>query len=365
MDIGESASTAVNSTSSQKTSQSPSLTRLDAIKDSFETCLIQLLQAYTANQRSSNSESSPGETNSSSPATGEERQAFIPPVDISPESLSSLSTEQVSTLVTSNSVNYEVIQQIMAQKHNYHGIPSKTGGAYGLGGAMGGANNNNNGGDKEKSANSKSGNNEPSSRKQQTREGVCTRSMGKETNIKSTLSGEDPSTNLAPSPSQPNSSSSKQSVVQVTPEQLQLLQQQVSDLLRSKQVSLPADMTSHQQQKLIQDVLLKQLSLQQGQQLVTSQQKEAQAGTISKPSASPPLEREEKEQEEEEKEEKVGERPSAIATATATTSVKKEAPPTHTSSSLESLLTSKVPSQQGEKEKQKVHWCVCNNYKIA
>ena len=37
---------------------------------------------------------------------------------ISPEALKTLSADQVQTLVTSNSVNYDVIQQIMAQKQH-------------------------------------------------------------------------------------------------------------------------------------------------------------------------------------------------------------------------------------------------------
>lgn len=120
-------------------SESLSLTQLDSSKDTFETCLIQLLHAYTTNQRGgttspSSSASTPPSVGGSSErgggaSVGEGGQAIPAPfIDISPESLSSLSPEQVSVLVTSNSVNYEVIQQIMAQKQNYQGIPMKAAG---------------------------------------------------------------------------------------------------------------------------------------------------------------------------------------------------------------------------------------------
>lgn len=127
--------------------QSLSLTQLDSSKDTFETCLIQLLHAYTSNQRGgTNSPPSAASTPQSEGGAagggggvskggvggasgggggGEGQSTPAPFIDISPESLSSLSPEQVSVLVTSNSVNYEVIQQIMAQKQGYQGIPMK------------------------------------------------------------------------------------------------------------------------------------------------------------------------------------------------------------------------------------------------
>ena len=49
--------------------------------------------------------------------------------DISPEALNTLSSDQVQTLVTSNSVNYDVIQQIMAQKQQRQSSPGSVGSA--------------------------------------------------------------------------------------------------------------------------------------------------------------------------------------------------------------------------------------------
>ena len=109
-----------------------SLTQLDSSRDTFETCLIQLLHAYTTNQREGNGSSagagpahqSEGRA-SRGAGEGGAGEALPPYIDISPESLCSLSLEQVSVLVTSNSVNYEVIQQIMAQKQDCQGLPLK------------------------------------------------------------------------------------------------------------------------------------------------------------------------------------------------------------------------------------------------
>ncbi len=92
--------------------ESVGLTQLDQEQDTFETILLQLLQTFTNNQRQSKTMSSPNE-NSSLPQDG----ACPSSVTISAEALSTLSPEQVMALVTSNSVNYEVIQQIRTQKN--------------------------------------------------------------------------------------------------------------------------------------------------------------------------------------------------------------------------------------------------------
>ena len=253
METGESSSLV----RSDSMSESPSLTELDSSKDNFETCLIQLLQAYTNTQRGSSS--SPSSSDSTPQTVGGGGQGYVC-FDISPESLSSLSSEQVSSLVTSNSINYEVIHQIMTQKQGYHGIPRGVGGAFGA----------NNGDDNNGSL----GSSEQSSR-QQTPEGASPVPTGpgeggetekSTTNDKSSSSssGDAPLGSPLSLPGQ-SATATKNSLIQITPEHLQLLQQQVTDLLRSKQVALPPDMTSEQQQMLIQSVLLKQLHLQQQQ----------------------------------------------------------------------------------------------------
>lgn len=88
------------------------LTSLNQEQDTFETILLQLLQTFTNNQRQSKAKSSLIE-NGCLPLDG----ACPTKVNISAEALSTLSPEQVMALVTSNSVNYEVIQQIRTQKN--------------------------------------------------------------------------------------------------------------------------------------------------------------------------------------------------------------------------------------------------------
>ena len=94
------------------------LTSLNQEQDTFETVLLQLLQTFTHHQRLSITQNE----------TIKPPQNGISPggVDISAEALSTLSPEQVMALVTSNSVNYEVIQQIRAQKQGLkHDIGEK------------------------------------------------------------------------------------------------------------------------------------------------------------------------------------------------------------------------------------------------
>ena len=296
------------------------MTRLDTSKDNFETCLIQLLQAYTVNQRGSTSPTSKDST--PQPVSGEQSP---PSFDISPESLTALSPEQVSTLVTSNSVNYEVIQQIMAQKHGYHGIPSRTGGAFGVGGPVGGGNN---GGFLDNSSGQLS-----------QQEGVASKPGGGGVGVSAALLESSGQIDLP-----------KNSVVQITTEHLHLLQQQVNDLLRSKQVALPSDMTSQQQQMLIQSVLLKQLQLQQGIQ--REKQANSSGGSGNGGGGESKLPQSTGLTATKEKEESMD----TSSTGTSIVASVKEAVPS--SSSLESLLSSKAPSQakqdKNEQEEKKV-----------
>lgn len=88
------------------------LTLLSQEQDTFETILLQLLQTFTNSQCQSKVDSNLKE-NSSVPPDGVRPLS----VNISAEALSTLSPEQVMALVTSNSVNYEVIQQIRTQKN--------------------------------------------------------------------------------------------------------------------------------------------------------------------------------------------------------------------------------------------------------
>ena len=74
------------------------LTALNSNEDTFEVFLLTLLRAHSANHL--------GNT------VGAEGHV----TDIAPESLSTLTFEQIQSVMTSTSVNYNVVQQILAQK---------------------------------------------------------------------------------------------------------------------------------------------------------------------------------------------------------------------------------------------------------
>lgn len=206
---------------------SPTLTPLDKDLDNFESLLLQLLQAYTL-------ENHPG----TSALLGQTTM-------ISGKALETLSPEQVTALVTSNSVNYEVIQQILAQQKIR---PSAREGSSGPG--------------------------SPQQQLDQNRGLSLELLLGNNTTQK----------DLSKSPMMPIDSSSLSSIastnqqlqqlIQITPQQLQVLQSQVNDLLQSQHISLPPDLSPEQQQQLIQTLLLRQLHLQQSGGVATVSLKE-------------------------------------------------------------------------------------------
>ncbi len=88
-------------------STTPTLTSLNKTQDNFESLLLLLLQSYTLQNKSR----PPSAKSATPPPT-----TVLGDTGISGEALETLSTEQITTLITSNSVNYEVIQQILAQQ---------------------------------------------------------------------------------------------------------------------------------------------------------------------------------------------------------------------------------------------------------
>lgn len=215
---------------------SPSLTSLDASKDTFETFLLHLLQAFTLHQNSSTSDMQ-SESDLGPQANG--TQANLGPskfsnLDISTDSLNSLSPEQVSMLITSNSVNYEVIQQILAQKQKHTGTsPSSS-----------------NSSDSKKSPSPGESSNPPQDTPQENSE-------------KERLSLTTEEAKPASSSSVGATAAQQLPQLQVTPEQLQVLQERVSELLRQQEISLPADIPMEQQHALIQTLLIRQMHLMQ------------------------------------------------------------------------------------------------------
>lgn len=182
---------------------SPVLTSLDKALDNFESLLLLLLQAYTTQNYPGN-------------------PSILGGAPISGEALDTLSPEQVTALITSNSVNYEVIQQILAQQK---GRPSVTG-----------------------------------------RLSSPLQDQNQTLNLAEEVQ-EDSSKSPTPlhSPSLPpgtDSSQQLQQLIQITPQQLEVLQSQVNELLQSQHITLPADLSPEQQQQLIQTLLLRQLQVQ-------------------------------------------------------------------------------------------------------
>ncbi len=177
------------------------------MQDNFESLLLLLLQAYTT-------QNCPG------------NPSILGGAPISGEALDTLSPQQITALITSNSVNYEVIQQILAQQ------------------------------------------------KVRGKEGARLQSPIQEQNRALTLNlSEEPqgdaATGSSPlcspllTPLAPDAGQQLQQLVQITPQQLKLLQTQVNELLLSQHVTLPSDLSPEQQQQLIQTLLLRQLQVQQ------------------------------------------------------------------------------------------------------
>ena len=190
------------------------LLSLDSSGDCYETFLLNLLKVYTQNKihtasaitASSNQPNSTG----SNPAT-----TFT--VDsISPEAINSLSSEQIQALVTSNSTNCDVIHQILAFKQKLEGgggTVAEKGGEVG---------------EKVQGASSDNSADEAMSALQQLQ------------------------------------------ALQLTPEQLKQIQVQMSELIRTKQIVLPTELSVDQQQQLLQSLILKQVHSQHQQQQATT-----------------------------------------------------------------------------------------------
>lgn len=185
---------------------SSNLTNLSEGQDTFETVLLLLLQTFTSHQRETLSKD-----------TSKESGKVPIKFDISTEALNCLSAEQVMALVTSNSVNYEVIQQILAKKRKYD--DSKVN-AEGVDGDNVASVSRMSGGDKGRSD-------------EQAQAGL-------------TLAIPD----------------INQQLLQVTPEQLQQIQAHITELIRQHNVTLPSDLSAEQQFELIQTLLLEQLNMQ-------------------------------------------------------------------------------------------------------
>lgn len=196
------------------------LTKLNDVQDTFETILLLLLQTFTSYQRKVSPDCADVLTDvdmsNNSPMADIGK---APPVklDISTEALNSLSSEQVMALITSNSVNYEVIQQIIARKQKR-------------------------GGDSEMDV-----------------DGGKSEESPRHNNGKSIFKVSDKTDNSSSVPSSLLPDIGQQ-LLQVTPEQLQQLQGHITELLRQQKVTLPSDLPTERLLELIQSLLVQQLN---------------------------------------------------------------------------------------------------------
>lgn len=191
---------------------SQTLIKLDTSTDCYEAFLLNLLKVYTQNKSNTSSEGDNTTTDISqtprATTTSISEGAVFTIDSISPEAINALSQEQVQSLVTSNSMTYDVIHQILAHRQ-------KIGGGEGVVG------------------------------------------MGAEVGT-----GEEKRT-------EENMSALQQlQALQLTPEQLKQIQLQMAELIRTKQIILPTELSLEQQQQLLQSLILKQVHSQH-QQLIT------------------------------------------------------------------------------------------------
>ena len=186
---------------------SQSLAQLNTTTDCYEAFLLNLLRVYTQNKIESLSSSDSGgggtdtsttDSQSDSHSATEGGSGVFTIDSISPEAIAALSHGQVQTLVTSNSANYDVIHQILAFKQRTEG--------------GGGGDETGEKGEVEKDA--------------------------------------------ATSPLK------QLQALQLTPDQLKQIQLQMAELIRTKQIVLPAELSMEQQQQLLQSLILKQIHSQ-------------------------------------------------------------------------------------------------------
>ena len=211
MDVGAGAETAPEpmEVETAHTRGSRTLAALNSTSDCYEAFLLNLLRVYTHNKMEAvttavnpDSESATGEP-STTPTEGNPPGPTAAIDSISPEAISALSHEQVQSLVTSNSANYDVIHQILAHKQKTEG---------GGGGSEG-----ERGGGEDKTG-------------------------GESAEGGSTLQ--------------------QLQALQLTPEQLKQIQAQMEELIRTKQIVLPPDLSVEQQQQLLQSLILKHIHSQ-------------------------------------------------------------------------------------------------------
>lgn len=193
----------MESTSSSPGSQT--LASLSSSVDCYEAFLLNLLRVYTQNRMAGSAASTEQAGNGSDLYTID---------NISPEAVAALSQEQVQSLVTSNSTNYDVIHQVLAYRQKLEG---------------GG------GGESEGTTGEK---------------GVGGGGVG----VQGAEGGEKSNETM--------SALQQLQALQLTPEQLKQIQLQMAELIRTKQIILPTELSVDQQHQLLQSLILKQVHSQ-------------------------------------------------------------------------------------------------------
>lgn len=197
--------------SSGSGSGSQTLVSLTTSGDCYEAFLLNLLRVYTQN-RLDGATASTGDQPAPTSGAGSELYTID---DISPEAINALSQEQVQSLVTSNSTNYDVIHQVLAYRQRTEGGGGGGGGSEGVIGEKGVGGESVQGSEGEKSSS-----NETMTALQQLQ------------------------------------------ALQLTPEQLKQIQLQMAELIRTKQIILPTELSVDQQHQLLQSLILKQIHSQ-------------------------------------------------------------------------------------------------------
>ena len=200
---------------------SETLFSLNSTVDCYEAFLLTLLRVYTQNRIDSESTAAGGSASDHSNNTA---GSLFTIDSISPDAISALSPEQVQSLVTSNSMNYDVVHQILAYRQKMEGREGGSGGdsAVGEKGEVG----------------------EVGEGRQGEGDGALT--------------------------DEATSALRQLQALQLTPEQLKQIQEQMAELIRTKQIILPTELSLEQQQQLLQSLILKQVHMQYQQPAATT-----------------------------------------------------------------------------------------------
>ena len=193
------------------------LCEADLNSDTYETTLLNLLRYHTSYL---------DKTNLS-------HEFPIDKAEISPNALDALSPQQIQTLITSNAMNYDVIQQLQRQKVSDREIV-------------------------------------PAVRKESPPKMVKTETSRPPQQVVTPVQEPVPPIKEPAKPLQALKIESTEGPEGIAEDQLKEIQRHVKELIISQQASLPKGLTSEQQQQLVEKLLLRQIQQLQQQQDVNA-----------------------------------------------------------------------------------------------